>query len=1555
MKKVLKGVMTAILGLALLFVFLTVLLYFPPVQNFIVHQVASYASKKTGMEISVQRVNLVFPLDLGVDGIKVLQQNDSVPQEKDTVADINRTIANIQLMPLFHGHVMVDELSFNRMKVNTTNFIHKVRIRGNIGKLMVRSHGIDLNLKYVNVNHCDLSDANIDVALSDTVPPDTTPNTNFWKINIQRFHAHHTLFTLHMLGDSLRLTATLGDLNAQEGYLDLYKSLYSAGAFNWQNGAFRLDRPFEVYAKGHGLDMNHLSLNQLALDAKDFRYVNDSLNINILRSHFNELRSGITVNSLKGALALDSLKFRVPDLYLRTPESEVQARLNLDLNAFDDDHPGILDASLHGSIGKQDLMRFMGSMPVAFRKSWPNYPLSIEGSFRGNMQHALFSGLTVILPTAFHLQANGYLASLTNLDRLRASFFMNAQTYRLNFLTSLLDPSFNRMINIPSGIAIKGRFDVDGKRLGGDFQASQGGGTLRAKGFIHTGQMAYRASLVARNLPLQNFVPHQGLHPFSGDVVLNGRGTDIFSPKTNLQARARVLRFTFGGYDFSHILANAVISRGRIKAHINSHNPLLQGTVNLQARTSIQPIEATLVADLSKIDFYHLKLTDDSITAGFKGMVRLATNRQGYIRTKGLVSNLSVSNGKKTYRPEDIRMDVLSQKDSTYARVDCGDFHFNAEGKGGYKKLLSQVNYLQRETARQLKERKIDQRSLMDHFPLARIFLTSGNDNFVYHVLEHYGYHFKNAEMDLTSSPARGLNGYVHLDSLAFKQVCLDTIRALFKTEHDEIHYDLKVANNKDNPQYAFRALANGKFTQQGSDIRAKLYDDQNRLGIDVGLAAMLEQHGIRVHLTDPHPLLGYKSFTANEDNYLYLGDDRRVSANVVLRDSDGTGAQLTSNDENTEALQDLTLSLNHVNLEKIFQVLPYTPDISGDMSGDFHVTQTKDRFSVSSDVNVQNMVYDKCPMGNVGTEFVYVPKENGSHQVNGILLKDGNQVATIDGIYHPQGAGHINARVKMEKTPLELLNGFIPDQLFGFKGKGEGTLTVKGSLKKPDVEGEIYLDSSYIYSDAYGVSMRFANDPVRIVGSHLLFENFEVFANNNSPLNVSGTFDFSNLDRMMLDIRMRAQNFELINAKENPKSTAFGKAFVDFFGTMKGPVDNMKLRGMISVLGTTDMTYVLKESELTTDDDLNELVKFTDFKDSTADVVSRPKIQGLDMSLTVKVDEAARILCSLNALHTNYIDLEGGGNLALTYNSQDNLRLIGKYTLNNGEMKYSLPVIPLKTFDIQNGSYIEFTGDPMNPKLNITATESVTASVSEGKDLGRSVDFVCGVQLSKTLHKMGIQFIISAPSDIAVQDELNTMSAEEQGKIAVTMLATGMYTANGNTSKFSMNSALSTFLNSEINMIAGNATRSLGLNLGMTVNNSTNSQGELHTDYNFKFSKRLWNNRLSFIVGGQLSSGADIDENKRNDSFFSDVELQYRLDQNASQYLKAYYNNNYYDWLEGQIGEYGVGFTWKRKLQHFKDIFNFKSDKSSTGLFRRRTDRGAKSEVKKDSVSEKK
>ena len=95
---------------------LPLLIYVPPIQNWLVQQVAEVASEKTGYDISVEHVDLSFPLDLGIDGVTVVQ-------EGDTIADIRRAVVGIGLMPLLAGDIVVDELELQESRINTLDLI----------------------------------------------------------------------------------------------------------------------------------------------------------------------------------------------------------------------------------------------------------------------------------------------------------------------------------------------------------------------------------------------------------------------------------------------------------------------------------------------------------------------------------------------------------------------------------------------------------------------------------------------------------------------------------------------------------------------------------------------------------------------------------------------------------------------------------------------------------------------------------------------------------------------------------------------------------------------------------------------------------------------------------------------------------------------------------------------------------------------------------------------------------------------------------------------------------------------------------------------------------------------------------------------------------------------------------------------------------------------------------------------------------------------------------------------------------------------------------------
>ena len=107
----------------------------------------------------------------------------------------------------------------------------------------------------------------------------------------------------------------------------------------------------------------------------------------------------------------------------------------------------------------------------------------------------------------------------------------------------------------------------------------------------------------------------------------------------------------------------------------------------------------------------------------------------------------------------------------------------------------------------------------------------------------------------------------------------------------------------------------------------------------------------------------------------------------------------------------------------------------------------------------------------------------------------------------------------------------------------------------------------------------------------------------------------------------------------------------------------------------------------------------------------------GMEILRGVHIDNSVRLRADLTPAGDKYIELEGGGDLNLQYTAQGDMSLTGRYTLSGGVMKYSLPIIPLKAFSFNTGSYVDWRGDLMNPTLDLKATERMNASVSDGDE----------------------------------------------------------------------------------------------------------------------------------------------------------------------------------------------------------------------------------------------
>ena len=735
-----------------------------------------------------------------------------------------------------------------------------------------------------------------------------------------------------------------------------------------------------------------------------------------------------------------------------------------------------------------------------------------------------------------------------------------------------------------------------------------------------------------------------------------------------------------------------------------------------------------------------------------------------------------------------------------------------------------------------------------------------------------------------------------------------------------------------------------GEIRSEDAELTVNYVDGEGQTGVLFGVNARPltegqgKGNGVLLNLTPAEPVIAYRKFHfVDNSNWVYLHKNMRVYANIDMDSDNGLGFRMQSDRNDSVSLQNMNVELSRLQLGELSEVLPYMPRLTGLFSAEAQYIQTPTSLQVSAEANIDELTYERQHVGDVGMGATWLPGDKGvTHYLNTYFSYDNQEVLVADGMLtQKNGRDTLEVTTTFEHFPMKIANAFIPDQMVSFTGDIDGGVHIYGPLEKPKMDGDVTLDSVSVYARQAGARYWFDDRPVQVKDNQLIFDKFAIYTTSKNPFTIDGKVDFRNLERPTANLKLLAENYTLLDAPRTRESLIYGKVFVDLNATVRGPLDALTMRGNMNLLGNTDVTYVLTDSPLTVEDRLEGLVTFTSFADTasvSADEVPAMSLGGMDMIMSVHIDNAVRLRADLSPDRSKFIELEGGGDLNMQYTPQGDISLTGRYTLSGGIMKYSLPVIPLKEFQINNGSYVDWRGDPMNPTLNLKATERMRASVADGDDGGsRVVNFDVSIAIKNRLDAPELIFDITAPDDATVENELQAMGAEERSKQAIAMLATGVYMNSGvKGGGLSMGSALNSVIQSQINSLAGSAFQSINASFTMGMEDRTAAEtGDKQTDYSFRYSQRLFNDRVQIVIGGKVTTGA----NATNDaeSFIDNISLEYRLDTSGTRYVRVFYDKNYESVLDGEITETGVGLVLRRKMDRLGELFIFKKKKKQT------------------------
>lgn len=1468
----------------LLFVLLAALLYFPPVQKYAANKAAEILGEEMGMEVSVGELHLKCPLDLSIGNMLAVQ-------EGDTVLNAEELRLSVQVRPLLRSMINVDNIILRNADVNTREFIDALLIKGHVGELQAYTHGVDLAHEYITVNKLDISNSDILLALPDTVAPDTVESEpTKLKIDFQDIKIHNLKFALSLpqgksygIDALCRLSDVHESLNthfAEAGckvLVDLENSMYELSDVHINNSSVKFEES--------------VNLKNVSFESDSLCY-SDPLNLFVsVKAFSGNEECGLAVKELTGKVRMDSLNIYLDDLDILTDDSKIKVGMKMPFDTWEDENPGIMLLDLNASFGKSDMLcltryvdRYLeeGAKLEEVRKlirdHMPSTPMMAQASVVGNLSD---------------LQVDDIRASIKGLCKLDGSVRMR------------------------------------GNELSAKVHAGLLTGDAEVRGLYNMAEDSYDVDLALEDFGVSSYVDIGEKTLLTGTVHAKGKGFDFYSPKTYLDAVVNITKGNYGKVDLSAINASVSLKESNLGAVVSSDNSQLKTDFNLSGVMRKDAVDGSLDIQLPHADVHAMGYSEKVLTISTRGKIDFYSNLNDVFKIQSFIDASDLKIGEETIKTRTFNLYAESQKDTTVAHLTTGDLDCNFSSPSNVFAILKHLDRMDAAAQKQMTKNEVNLNELKEHMPVTTINLNAGKNNVIARVLNTFGMRFGDLVLKLDTSPEAGITGFGHITELYYDTIRIDS--AYFDIYQDSSY----VAFNSgvtctDQPMFpAFHASLNGYYGITEADMRLQLYDKNNELGMDLGVHIDDRDSVFHSSFYPKEPIIGHRKFELNDSNYfdIYKGTKRPILGNVAFISTDKK-SHISLVGLEDEGNQRALVEVSGLDLGELSKVIPFFPNVEGQFGIDAAYQEKDGTFWVDGMADINGFVYENIPVGNLGTMFTYEPEGTDFkiHKVDCGISFNGDDIASLKGSYDVANEGYLDADLSIDDLPLRMISAFVPDQMANLDGFLHGKMSVEGPTDNLDFNGYAVTDGATVALPYYSVNLRLQNDTLRVDSSKIKFDRYEIYGAGENPLMVNGIVNFQDLEKIQMSLSVSGRNVELVNSARSPKAIIFGKAYGDVYARLTSADDDLEMRGYVNVHPNTDLTYIMDDSAISQGDRLEDIVTFTNFEllPDTTSVKEEAKIMGVNMQMTMNVEDGAKFRAEFSANKQSYVSVRCGGSLRVNYTPEGVLSAQGRLTVNDGEMKYTLPIIPLKTFILKSGSYVEFTGDVMNPTLNITATERTKAQVGNNGESPRSVVFDVGLVITQTLQDMGLSFTISAPEDMATQESISHFNDEEKYKLAVALLATGMYMDDTNSSAINANNALSSFLQSQINNLTSRAFGSF-IDVSLGMDNQTYSDGSTGKDYSFKFSKRFFNDRLGIVIGGRVSDNNEWNKKSNFGSFIDNVSLEWRLDESATRYVHLFHKREYDNIVDGVLEKNGAGIVIRKKLSKFSDIIFWK------------------------------
>jgi len=606
--------------------------------------------------------------------------------------------------------------------------------------------------------------------------------------------------------------------------------------------------------------------------------------------------------------------------------------------------------------------------------------------------------------------------------------------------------------------------------------------------------------------------------------------------------------------------------------------------------------------------------------------------------------------------------------------------------------------------------------------------------------------------------------------------------------------------------------------------------------------------------------------------------------------------------------------------------------DVHGNLSGKVNYNQNKQVYKPTASLRIDSLKVNKYDLGVLNFDITGDETFKKFTLYSTIENKDVESFSADGGFEIVNKETVFDLNLKFDRFNLATLSSLGGDVISNIRGLVSGNASIGGTLKKPDINGRLYVNGGGLSIPYLGVDYALKDKTiVDLTDEKFLFRNNTLIDSKYNTTGIlNGVVEHKNFSDWKLDLGISSKRLLVLDTKDSEDAAYFGTAFINGNASIKGPTDNLFIKVDAKSEKGSDLKIPINSAESVSENSFIHFITPKEKFNLQKGIVNKAKnYNGLELEFDLEITPNATVEVILDRNSGHGMKGRGNGTLLFKINTLGVFNMWGDFLPYDGTYNFKYGGLIDKKFKVKKGGSIIWEGDPMRAQLNLEAVYKTSANPAlllENSNVNKKVDVEVVIGIRGDLARPEPDFMINFPTITSVlESELQTELADKDVRQtqALYLLSTGSFLGKDGSSQAVASSMYETASSMLGNIVQSNNEKfEMNFNVVSPDNRpSTQTDGRVEAIVSSKVNERITINGKIGVPFGGVNESAIVGA----------VDIKYRVNDDGTFNFHVFNKENDINYIGQDIGyTQGAGITYEVDFDSFTELVNkmFKNNK---------------------------